>query len=93
MKIVFIECSFYCQHSAKHLLIHLGLSTTVRGSIMCVCVCVCVRTHARVLTWACALVSCISCTGRQILYHCASLEALGVVGLHFIEEETEAHLQ
>ena len=91
MKIVFIECSFYCQHSAKHLLIHLGLSTTVRGSIVCVCVCACAR--ARVLMWVCALVSCVSCIGRQILYHCASLEALGTVGLHFIEEETEAHLK
>ena len=46
MKIVFIECSSYCQDSAKHLLIHLGLSTTVRGSIVCVCVCVCVCARA-----------------------------------------------
>ena len=44
-------------------------------------------------TWACVLVSCIFHVGRQILCHCASLEALGIVGPHFIEGETETHLK
>ena len=67
MKIVFIECSFYCQHSAKHLLIHLGLSTTVRGSIVCVCVCVCA--HAR----ACAHMGVCACLLHLLHWQANSL--------------------